>query len=112
MFPEFSAMTTSLNILDDTEHDFERNVVEASFETPIVVAFWAPWFGPRKTLLSLLSDIVNEAQGGMKLAKVNSDEEPSLAGSCAVRSFPTVVIYTNGTLVDGFADPQPEEAIR
>ena len=105
-------MAASTNIFHATQDNFELDVLEASFTTPVLVDFWAPWCGPCKTLMPLLDKIVTEARGTVKLAKVNTDEEMALAGSFGIRSLPTVVLFKDGRPVDGFMGAQPEGAIR
>ena len=105
-------MADSAHIFNATQDNFEMDVLEASFTTPVLVDFWAPWCGPCKTLMPLLDKIVGEAKGTLKLAKVNTDEEMALAGSFGIRSLPTVVLFKDGRPVDGFMGAQPEGAIR
>lgn len=105
-------MSVTAQIFHATQDNFELDVLEASFTTPVLVDFWAPWCGPCKTLMPLLDKIVNEAGGTLKLAKVNTDEEMALAGSFGIRSLPTVVLFKDGRPVDGFMGAQPEGAIR
>lgn len=105
-------MADSPHVFNATQHNFEQDVVEASFTTPVLIDFWAPWCGPCKSLMPVLDKIVREANGTLKLAKVNTDEEMALAGSFGIRSLPTVVLFKDGRPVDGFMGAQPEGAIR
>lgn len=105
-------MADSAHIFNATQDNFEMDVLEASFSTPVLVDFWAPWCGPCKTLMPMLDRIVGEAKGALKLAKVNTDEEMALAGSFGIRSLPTVVLFKDGRPVDGFMGAQPEGTIR
>jgi putative thioredoxin len=105
-------MATTTDIFHATQDNFEVDVLEASFTTPVLVDFWAPWCGPCKTLMPMLDKIVTESRGAVKLAKVNTDEEMALAGSFGIRSLPTVVLFKDGRPVDGFMGAQPEGAVR
>ena len=105
-------MADSPHIFNATQDNFETDVLEASFHTPVLVDFWAPWCAPCKQLMPTLDRIVREANGGLKLAKVNTDEEAAVAGSFGIRSLPTVVLFKDGRPVDGFMGAQPEGAIR
>lgn len=105
-------MADSPHIFHATQDNFEADVMEASFQTPVLVDFWAPWCGPCKQLMPMLDRIVGEAKGTLKLAKVNTDEQMALAGAFGIRSLPTVVLFKNGQPVDGFMGAQPEGAIR
>jgi len=105
-------MALTADIFHANQGNFEQDVLEASFTTPVLVDFWAPWCAPCKSLMPLLDKIVTEARGTLKLAKVNTDEEMALAGSFGIRSLPTVVLFKDGRPVDGFMGAQPEGAIR
>jgi putative thioredoxin len=105
-------MSASPHVFNATQSNFESDVLEASFDQPVLVDFWAPWCGPCKMLMPLLDKIVSESNGALKLAKVNTDEEMAVAGSFGIKSLPTVVLFKDGRPVDGFMGAQPEGAIR
>lgn len=105
-------MSLSPHVFNATQDNFEADVLEASFQTPVLVDFWAPWCGPCKMLMPVLEKLATEANGAIKLAKVNTDEEMAVAGSFGIRSLPTVVLFKDGRPVDGFMGAQPEGAIR
>lgn len=99
-------------MINVTIQNFEAEVVEASFTTPVLVDFWAPWCGPCKTLGPLLEK-VEEAYGGrFILAKIDSDQEQQLAQAFGIRSIPTCVLMIGGKPVDGFMGAVPESKIR
>ena len=95
-----------------TEANFESEVINASFEQPVLVDLWATWCGPCKVLGPLLEKVVDEFNGAVRLAKVDCDKEQALAASFGVRSIPTVVLVREGQLVDAFTGALPEGAIR
>ena len=105
-------MMTSNNIIDVNEVDFEYEVIAYSQNSPVLVDFWAEWCEPCKTLSPLLGRLTAEAQGGLRLAKVNIDQNPNLAQMFNVRSIPTVKAFSQGQVVAEFVGLQPEERLR
>ena len=100
------------NAIVATQSNFEIEVMQASLSGPVLVDFWAPWCGPCRTLMPTLERVVDSHNGALKLAKVNTDEEPALSQMFGIRSLPTVVLFKDGKPVDGFMGAQPEGAIR
>ena len=99
-------------MIDASLASFERDVLEASRELPVVVDFWAPWCGPCRALGPLLEKLERESGGRWRLVKVNSDENPELSAQFGVRSIPFVVAFVDGKPVSQFLGAQPEGAIK
>jgi len=97
--------------VDVTVANFEEEVLKASFKTPVVVDFWAPWCGPCNVLTPVLDKLASEANGQWKLAKVNTDAEPQLAQALQIQSLPTVKLLFEGRQVSEFNGAQPEDVI-
>jgi putative thioredoxin len=99
-------------MLDTTQEDFSRDVLDASHEAPVLVDFWAPWCGPCRTLSPLLAQIEAESRGRLKIVKVNVDENQELSARFGVRSIPFVVAFVAGQPVDSFVGVLPAEGLR
>ncbi|MEK1925964.1 MAG: thioredoxin [Rhizobium giardinii] len=99
-------------IKDTTTASFSRDVLEASRQQPVLVDFWAPWCGPCKQLTPMIEKVVTEAQGRVKLVKMNIDDHPSIAGQLGIQSIPAVIAFSGGRPVDGFMGAVPESQIR
>ena len=99
-------------MIDTTLSSFERDVIEASMEVPVLVDFWAPWCGPCKTLGPLLERLEREYGGRFKLVNVNSDTNPELVASFNLKSVPYAVAFVDGNAVAQFSGAQPEAYIR
>ena len=95
-----------------TASRFMTDVIEASAQQPVLVDFWAPWCAPCRQLMPILERLVQEYAGRLKLAKVNTDEEPALAQQLGVRSLPTVVLFKDRAVVEHFVGLVPESQIR
>ena len=104
--------TASPHIKDAGLATFAADVLEASREVPVIVDFWAPWCGPCKQLGPALEKAVNEAQGAVKLVKVNIDENQEIAQQLRIQSIPTVYAFKNGQPVDGFMGALPESQVK
>lgn len=95
-----------------TAETFSALVLEQSYETPVIVDFWADWCQPCKMLMPILSELVEEYAGAFHLVKVNTDEQGELAAQYGIRSLPTVKVFKNGEAVDEFMGVQPATTIR
>lgn len=99
-------------VKDSTDQAFMTDVVEPSKEVPVLVDFWAPWCGPCRQLGPMIEHVVREAEGAVKLVKINIDENPGIAQQLRVQSIPAVFAFKNGQPVDGFMGALPESQIR
>ncbi len=99
-------------MIDATESSFQRDVIEASHQQPVLVDFWAPWCGPCRALGPLLERLEAAYAGRFRLVKVNSDQHPELAAQFNVRSIPYVVAFVDGQPVNAFVGALPESQLR
>lgn len=99
-------------VFDTTTSSFASDVLEASAAGPVLVDFWAPWCGPCKQLGPMLEKIVRAYRGKVRLAKMNIDEHPQIAGQLGIQSIPAVVAFVKGRPADAFMGAVPEGQIK
>lgn len=103
-------------MIDVTIQNFQDELISASMQQPVLLDIWAPWCGPCKVLGPVLEKLEVAYAGRFKLAKLNSDEQPEIAGQLSqafgVRSIPFCVLFDQGQPVDGFVGALPESQVR
>ncbi len=101
---------------DITLQNFEAELIQASMQQPVLLDIWAPWCGPCRTLGPILEKVEKAYGARFKLAKLNSDDQPEIAGQLSqafgVRSIPFCVLFDKGQPIDGFVGALPEAQVR
>ncbi|TNF98735.1 MAG: thioredoxin [Gammaproteobacteria bacterium] len=101
------------DIFDTHLASFDDEVIQASYERPILVDFWAEWCAPCIVIAPALKQVIPAYNGRLRLAKLEVDEGENmkLAGHHKVRGFPTVMLFRDGKEVARFSGARPARAI-
>ena len=89
-------MSDKITELDSS--NFDSTVSSGS--APVVVDFWAPWCGPCKAIAPILEELAEELGGGVKICKVNVDNNSEVATTYEIRAIPTILIFKDGKVAD------------
>ncbi len=94
------------NLINGTDVNFDMEVLAS--DVPVLVDFWAPWCAPCRIIAPVVEELANEMEGKLKVVKVNTDENPSIAQQYGIMSIPTLGIFKNGRLVNSVIGAVPK----
>ncbi len=109
---EAPAPSAATAVIDVTEATFQSEVIDRSFQVPVLIDLWADWCQPCKQLSPILEKLAGESDGAWVLAKVDTEANPRIAQALQVQSIPTVYAVIGGQLVPGFQGAPPESQVR
>jgi len=90
-------MKTDTMIIKATTDQFERQIIKNNL--PVLVDFWAEWCGPCRAQNPILEELAEEFKGKVAVAKVNIEENQTLAEQFNVTSIPTLLIFSRGEVI-------------
>jgi putative thioredoxin len=101
-----------LAIMDVTDDDFQRQVIQRSFKSAVMVDYWAAWCGPCLRLGPILEKLAEEPDQTFRLAKLDTETNPKTAYAFQIQSIPAVKMFRNGKVIGQFMGAIPEPVIR
>jgi thioredoxin 2 len=96
----------------DVRNDLAFDALVNHSSVPVLVDFWAPWCGPCKMVAPEVRKVARETAGRLLVAKVNTEEVPSLGRRFRVSAIPTMTLFKNGLEVARQAGAMPAPQIR
>ena len=88
---------SSPHIVHTSDSTFSQDVLKS--DKPVLLDFWAEWCGPCKMIAPLLDEVSKDYDGRLHVAKVNVDENQSIAAKYGIRGIPTLMLFKNGAVV-------------
>ena len=97
-----------MSVMKITKENFDQEVMAC--RGTVLLDFYADWCGPCRMVAPVLEEIAQE-DAGLKVCKINVDEEPELAMQFQVSSIPLLVVVKNGQIVGKSLGAKPKHAI-
>lgn len=93
-----------------TEANF-ASLVEQS-PLPVLLDLWAPWCGPCRMMSPVIDQLATELAGRVRVAKLNTDENPTIGRRFGIQGIPTLLIFKNGREISRLVGAQPKAVIQ
>lgn len=97
-----------MSVLTITKDNFDTEVLQSN--EPVLVDFWASWCGPCRMMSPVVDDIAETAPG-VKVGKINVDEQPELAAQFGVMTIPTLMVFKGGKVEGSSVGVKPKQAV-
>jgi thioredoxin 1 len=80
-----------------SDASFDQDVLNS--DTPVLVDYWAEWCGPCRMIAPVLEEVSRDYAGRVQVAKLNVDDNQSIAQRFGVRGIPTLMLFRNGAVI-------------
>lgn len=100
-------MSRDIKIFD--KDSFQKEVLESGL--PVLVDFSATWCRPCRSMEPILEDVAREVDGKVVVGKIDVDENEDIANRFGIRSVPSMLVFSNGEVVERIVGITPKKAI-
>lgn len=97
-------------VIDVTSATWDDEIIKSA--TLVMVDFWAVWCGPCRVLAPTVEELAKEYAGRIKVAKVNTDENPDIASRYKIMGIPTIMFFKNGEKADQVVGAVPKSQLK
>ena len=102
-------LSTTTHPVIVTDANFAAEVERSPL--PVLLDMWAPWCGPCRMVAPIIEQLAGELAGRVKVAKLNTDENPMTGSRFNVRSIPTLLVLKDGREIDRLVGAMPKQEI-
>ena len=96
------------NLTDVTDNNFQAEVLES--DKPVLVDFWAAWYGPCRVVAPVLEEIASE-RDDLRIVKLDVDANQQTAANYEVLSIPTMILFKNGQVAKKIIGAYPKKRL-
>ncbi len=101
--------TATAGPLEVSDATFTQEVLQSS--TPVLLDCWAPWCGPCRMMAPVMEELAGSLAGRVKVAKLNVDDNPTVARQLGIMSIPTLLLFKNGQTIGKMVGAAPRVRI-
>jgi thioredoxin 1 len=102
--------TVGTNALKVDDAGWETEVIKSP--SVVMVDFWAVWCGPCQMVAPIVDELATEYAGKLKVMKLNTDENPEVAGRYQIMSIPTILFFKDGQPVEKLIGARPKKQFK
>lgn len=97
-------------IINVTSQTWDSEVLQS--KGIVMVDFWAVWCGPCRMIAPTVEELAKEYAGKIKVAKLNTDENPDIASRYKIMGIPTIMFFKDGEKVDQIIGAVPKSQLK
>lgn len=97
-------------IIEVTASTWDKEVLQS--QGVVMIDFWAVWCGPCRMVAPTVEELAKEYAGKIKVAKLNTDENPDIASRYKIMGIPTIMFFRDGQRIDQVVGAVPKNQLK